>query len=103
MVVAVHLAGSTGNRLDKADASQPNGPRTSPAPEPDLTRKPMAPQPTQRGAIPSALGSKIICAACMSIHFDKNLTGRTEKRLPIMVIVRLSALTAETGEVEEKT
>ena len=37
------------------------------------------------------------------MHFDKNLTGRTEKRLPIMVVVRLSALMAQTGEVEEKT
>ena len=35
--------------------------------------------------------------------FDKNLTGRTEKRLPIMVVVRLSALLAPTGEVQEKT
>jgi hypothetical protein len=37
------------------------------------------------------------------MHFDKNLTGRTEKRLPIMVVVRLSASEAGGGEVEEKT
>lgn len=37
------------------------------------------------------------------MHFDKHLTGRTEKRLPIMVVVRLSALMARTGAVEEKT
>jgi hypothetical protein len=37
----------------------------------------------------------------MDMHFGKNLTGRTEKRLPIMVVVRLLAL--ENGEVEEKT
>jgi hypothetical protein len=38
------------------------------------------------------------------MHFDKNLTGRSEKRLPIMVVVRLSALAAGNGqEVEEKT
>ncbi|PYT99545.1 MAG: hypothetical protein DMG70_00825 [Acidobacteria bacterium] len=37
------------------------------------------------------------------MHFDKNLTGRTEKRLPIMVVVRLSALEPGGGEVEEKT
>jgi len=37
------------------------------------------------------------------MHFDKNLTGRAEKRLPIMVVVRLSALMAQSGEVEEKT
>ena len=32
-----------------------------------------------------------------------NLTGRTEKRLPIVVVVRLTALVAQRGEVEEKT
>lgn len=37
------------------------------------------------------------------MHFDKNLTGRTEKRLPVMVVVRLSPLGAGGGEVEEKT
>jgi PilZ domain len=34
---------------------------------------------------------------------DKNLTGRSEKRLPIMVVVRLSALATGRGEVEEQT
>src|SRR5437899_9749419 len=34
---------------------------------------------------------------------DKNLTGRSEKRLPIMVVVRLSALADRRGEVEEQT
>jgi hypothetical protein len=37
------------------------------------------------------------------MFFDKNLTGRSEKRLSIMVLVRLSALEAGSGEVEEKT
>lgn len=37
------------------------------------------------------------------MHFDKHLIGRTEKRLPVIVVVRLSALMAQTGEVEEKT
>ncbi len=37
------------------------------------------------------------------MYFDKNLTGRTEKRLPIMVRVRLSGWEAGSGEVEEKT
>jgi hypothetical protein len=38
------------------------------------------------------------------MYFDTNLTGRTEKRFPIVVMVRLSALEAITGEeVEEKT
>lgn len=34
---------------------------------------------------------------------DKNLTGRSEKRLPVMVPVRLSPFEAGSGEVEEKT
>jgi hypothetical protein len=37
------------------------------------------------------------------MSFDKNLTGRSEKRFPVMVPVRLSALQAGNGEVEEKT
>jgi hypothetical protein len=35
------------------------------------------------------------------MYFDKNLSGRTEKRLPIMVVVRLAPL--EPGKAEEKT
>ena len=34
---------------------------------------------------------------------DKNLTGRSEKRLPVTVPVRLSTFAAGSGEVEEKT
>jgi hypothetical protein len=37
------------------------------------------------------------------MSFDKNLTGRSEKRFPVMLPVRLSALQAESGEVAEKT
>jgi len=35
--------------------------------------------------------------------FDKHLTGRTEKRMPIIVEVRLSALVPQTDELAEKT
>jgi len=34
---------------------------------------------------------------------DKNLTGKSEKRLPVIVSVRLSAFETGSGEVEEKT
>lgn len=37
------------------------------------------------------------------MDFDKYLTGRIEKRLPMVVAVSLSALVAQTGEVKEKT
>jgi hypothetical protein len=37
------------------------------------------------------------------MFLDKNLTGRSEKRLPVMVVVRLSAFQAGKGEVEEET
>lgn len=37
------------------------------------------------------------------MFFDKNLTGRSEKRLPVTVPVRLSASEAGSGKVEEKT
>ena len=37
------------------------------------------------------------------MFFDKNLTARSEKRVPVIVLVRLSALEAGSGEVEEKT
>ena len=37
------------------------------------------------------------------MFLDKNLTGRSEKRLPVMVPMRLSACEAGRDEVEEKT
>ena len=37
------------------------------------------------------------------MSFDKNLTDRSEKRFPVMVPVRFSALQQGNGEVEEKT
>ena len=37
------------------------------------------------------------------MFLDKNLTGRNEKRLPVMVVVRLSAFQPGAGEVAEET
>lgn len=37
------------------------------------------------------------------MFLDKNLTGRNEKRLPVMVVVRLSAFQPGEGEVAEET